>query len=123
MLFRVLLMLYVVKNIESFVLPTSYEELNNQSDPYARYIKAVLQTSGYMQYDRDYIESYIGEIYDGQITSYKPQTVSPNINIVSNDNNSETQEINCQCKGCLVNGECISCLSVRVCKRVMGVYC
>lgn len=123
MLFIVLLIACMVKNIDSFVLPTSYEELNNQSDPYARYIKAVLQTSGYMSYDRDYIESYMSEIYDGGFTPYTTSTTAPTVNVISNDNISETQEISCQCKGCLVNGECISCLSERVCKRAMGVYC
>lgn len=123
MLFSILLIACMVKNVNSFVLPATYEELNNQSDPYARYIKAVLQTSGYMPYERDYIESYMGEIYDGGYSSYKTPTTAPTVNVISNENISETQEINCQCKGCLVNGECISCLSERVCKRAMGVYC
>ena len=123
MLFSVLLIACMVKNVDSFVLPASYEELNNKSDPYAKYIKAVLHTSGYIPYERDYIESYMGEIYDGEFTPYKTPTTAPTVNVVSNVNVSETQEINCQCKGCLVNGECISCLSERVCKRAMGVYC
>ena len=106
----ILLISFFLTNVYSFALPTSYQELNNQTDTFGNYIKAVLQSSGYMPYDNYFMDNYMEQIYNQQNNQ---------------DSQSQTKKSKktCNCVGCLVNNKCVSCLNKRTCQQIMGKYC
>lgn len=101
MIFTIILIgLYTIKSV-SYVLPSSLQELNNQNDNWTKYIRATLQSSGYLPYDEAFINDYLNEIYDFERYEYE----------------------RCYCMGCFVNNHCIECLNKNVCTKLSGTYC
>jgi len=103
MLFTIILIGLCLIKSKSFVLPNSLYELNQQNDPYSKYIRATLQSSGYLPYDDTFMNDYLREIYDFESYEY-----------------TNTQ---CGCIGCFVNNHCIECLNKNVCLKLSGTYC
>ena len=99
MIFTIILLgLYLIKTT-SYVLPTSLQELNEQNDPYSKYLRATLQSSGYLPYDDTFMNDYLRDIYDFE--GYE----------------------RCRCTGCFVNNHCIECLNKHTCTKLSGTYC
>lgn len=115
-----IMLICIFKNGNSFVLPTSVKDLDKQNDSYGNYIKAVLQSSGYLQQNTNFLNTYYDNLYD-----YHPDERHDYYNNYIPDyiNEKDNETTSCRCEGCYVNGECIECLNKIVCKKVMGEYC
>lgn len=101
MRFTITLLITCLIKTESFVLPTSLYDLINQNDPYSKYVRATLQSSGYIPHDDTFMNDYLTDIYGTERYDYE----------------------RCECMGCFVNSHCIECLNKNVCIKISGTYC
>ena len=66
--------------------------------PEQTYINALLQSTGIMPHDDEFMTNFYSTIYREE-TAY------------------------CGCVGCWVNNVCVECLNERTCNRINGHYC
>lgn len=70
--------------------------LNEQNVPCSKYLRATLQSSGYLPYDDTFMNDYLRDVYEHE---------------------------RCRFTGCFVNNHCIECLNKNTCTKLSGTYC